>query len=126
MTRQVREGRLSNLKVLVVEDEWLAADTLCVLLEEEGANIVGPCSRAAEALERVRSETLDFALVDMQLADGFADDLIEDIVARGIPYVIITAFETLPTNADARAVAMLHKPINKKALIDQMASRHIP
>lgn len=119
-TQQLRGGRLGNLHVLVAEDEWLAADTLSVFLEEEGAHVVGPCARVSSALELVSDQRVDFAVIDMRLVDDFADALIDELIGRKIPYIILTAFETLPTDADASAVAVLHKPISKKALIDRM------
>ena len=112
----VRIGKLSGLRVLVAEDEWIHADVLCVILEEEGATVLGPCSTASKAIDVLSNEKVD--LVDMGLADVFADDLVAEITARSVPYAIITGYSALPTNADADAIGVLHKPFSSKALID--------
>ena len=121
MAQPVRHGRLSGMRVLVAEDVWIYADTLCVILEEQGAVVLGPCNTAAKAMEIVRHTEIDFALVDMGLADTFADNLVVEINARGIPYAIVTGYQNLPTNADANAVGVLQKPLKAKALVDLLA-----
>ncbi len=111
-------GPLRGMRVLVAEDEWLAADTLSVLLEEEGASVVGPFPTAAESLAALGGRRIDFALVDMRLRDEFADPLVNGLLARGIPYAVITAFEDLPTNVYDHARAVVQKPVTKQALMD--------
>ena len=111
-------GKLSGLRVLVAEDNWVNADTMSVILEEEGATVVGPSSTAAASIELVRTEATDFALVDMSLSDAFADSLAAELKQRSIPFAIITAYRTLPTDADAHAEAVLHKPVSAKAIVD--------
>lgn len=110
-------GRLKGVRVLIAEDEWIVADNLSVLAEEEGAWVVGPCARTASALTELEAQCVDFAVVDMRLLDGFADMLVSELVHRGIPFMVLTAFEALPTNADRHSVAYLNKPIDKETFI---------
>lgn len=110
-------GQLVGLRVLIAEDSWLTADLLSVQLEEEGARVVGPASTCAGALELIGQQVIDVALVDMELGDAFADDLIDDLNRRAIPYVVMTGYGALPTNADEKAVARIDKPIERKLLI---------
>lgn len=114
-------GKLSGLRILIAEDSWIHADTLSVILEGEGASVVGPCSTAADAIDRVRREPMDFALLDMNLGGVSADDLAAALFERSIPYAIVTAYRTLPSNADAEAFGVLHKPINAKAIVDLLS-----
>ena len=117
----VRVGKLSGLKVLIAEDLWIHADTMSVILEAEGATVLGPFSTADEAIAQVRQAPPDFALIDMNLGGVFADDLASEMTQRSVAYAIITAYRSLPTNADADAVGVLRKPINAKAIIDLMS-----
>jgi ActR/RegA family two-component response regulator len=110
-------GRLREIRVLIAEDEYLVADPLAVRLEEEGARIVGPFAKAAEALACIRTEEIDFAIVDMGLDDNFADELIEHLVAQNIGHVIISGYDALPTNAGDSAIARFQKPIDTESLI---------
>lgn len=111
-------GKLSGLRVLIAEDNWVNADTMSVILEEEGATVIGPSSTVAASIELVRAEATDFALVDMNLSDSFADGLAAELKQRSIPFAIITAYRSLPTDADAHAEAVLHKPVSAKAIVD--------
>ncbi len=43
------------MHILIAEDDWLVADTLAVLLEEQGARIVGPSPEARKAIELLES-----------------------------------------------------------------------
>ena len=116
-----RVGKLSGLRVLIAEDSWIHADTLSVILESEGAIVVGPCSTAADAIEHVGREPIDFALLDMNLGGVFADDLASTLSRHTIPYAIVTAYRSLPSNADAEAVGVLRKPINAKSILDLLS-----
>lgn len=110
-------GKLSGLRVLIAEDQWLLADTMAVLLEEEGACVIGPCPTTVSAMNRVSTEPVDFALVDMGLKDTFSDALIEKLEAQRIPYAVITGFEFLPTNVHEGAIEVIRKPINRNVLV---------
>ena len=115
---QLPAGKLSGLRVLIAEDNWVNADTMSVILEEEGATVIGPSSTVAASIELLRAEATDFALVDMNLSDSFADGLAAELKQRSIPFAIITAYRSLPTDADAHAEAVLHKPVSAKAIVD--------
>lgn len=110
-------GCLCGMRILIAEDEWLLADTLAVLLEEEGARVVGPCPTTKDAIRVLNEDSVDFAIVDMNLKDSFSDPLVERLVQMDVPFAILTGYMTLPTNADDRAVGVVHKPADYKALI---------
>ena len=114
-------GRLLALRVLIAEDSWLFADTLAVLLEEEGAQVLGPFGTVAKALACLDNEAVDFAIVDLSLGDAFADRLVDNLVARRVPHAIVTGYQALPTDADRAAVAMLRKPCDTGELIDLLS-----
>ncbi len=115
---RLARGRLAGLRVLIAEDSWIIADTLAVILEEEGVHVIGPVPTNSGAIDLLRQEKTDFALVDMSLKDGFADELTQELYARSIPYAIITAFEALPSNAGDHAVAVFRKPVSRKLLVE--------
>lgn len=113
---------LMRLRVLVIEDSWNVANRLATILEAQGANVLGPVPSVERALEVIRSEPVSLALVDMNLREAFADDVISELVARKIPFIIVTAYEMLPTNADAYAAAVLRKPVDADELIALVAT----
>ena len=105
------------MRVLIAEDSWIVADTLAVRLEEEGAHVQGPFGKAKDAINYIRANQSHFALVDMSLQDSFADELVEALSARGVPYAIVTGFRSLPSNAEADSVAVFRKPVDASELI---------
>lgn len=109
---------LRGMRILIAEDDWLLADTLAVLLEERGAHIVGPVPATSSAIRLLDKSEVDFALVDMNLKDSFSDPLIDRLKSRDIPFVIITAYEALPTDAGNYAVVTLHKPVDHGKLFN--------
>lgn len=114
-------GPLKGLRVLVVEDDAFVAHSIGLILEEEGARLLGPCSNIADARRFLEDRRVDFVLVDLNLPDGFADDFVDDARRLGIPFAIITGFQALPTNADEGAVGVFIKPIRRQALIAMLA-----
>ncbi len=101
-----------EVDVLIVEDSWNVAQSLKAIVERAGARALGPVPSVSEALGIVESRLVSLALVDMHLKDDFADSLVDELIARQIPYAIITAYEALPTNADRAALARMNKPLD--------------
>jgi DNA-binding NtrC family response regulator len=102
----------SDVTVLIVEDSWNVAQSLKCIVENAGALPLGPVPSVREALHVVETRQVSVVLVDMNLRDGFADPLVDELISRSIPYIILTAYEALPTNADREAVARLNKPLD--------------
>jgi len=111
-------GPLRGLKVLVAEDDAWTAEWVSLILEEEGARLIGPCRSVAEARARLKNDAAQFVLVDLALADNFADALVRDAIRLEIPYAIITGYAALPSNVYSDAVGVLRKPLTRRDLID--------
>ena len=114
-------GPLKGLRVLVAEDDAWTADHIGLILEEEGARLIGPCSSVSEARRFLDDRKVEFVLVDLNLADNFADELIEDSRQRNIPFAIITGYQALPTNAYDGAEDVILKPVQRRRLIELLA-----
>ena len=115
-------GPLNGLMILVAEDDAWTAERISLILEEEGGRLVGPCRSVAEARAQLAKYDVQFVLIDLNLADNFADELVLDVIERGIPYVLITGYEAFPSNVHERAVAVLRKPFTRRRLIELMSS----
>lgn len=114
-------GPLKGLRVLVAEDDAWVAEQLSLILEEEGARLIGPCRSVSEARALLNTHDVQFVLVDLGLADNFADALIADAAARQIPFAIVTGYAALPTNAFDGAEEILPKPIQRRRLIEVLS-----
>jgi DNA-binding NtrC family response regulator len=106
----------NDVAVLIVEDSWNVAQSLRSIVEKAGALPLGPVPTVREALKVVETRPVSLVLVDMNLRDGFADPLVDELISRSIPYIIITAYEALPSNADREALARLNKPLDHELI----------
>ncbi len=107
------------MKVLVIEDEFAAARRIKKLIKEilPEAEIIGPIDSVEEAIEWFKDENeADFALMDIQLADGPCFDIF-DHTDVNIPVIFTTAFDQYAFQAfKVSAVDYLLKPIKREEL----------
>jgi DNA-binding NtrC family response regulator len=111
-----------DLGVLIVEDSWNVAQSLKATVEQAGGRVVSAVPSVEEALDVLDAQAVALALVDMNLKDSFADPLVDELIARKIPYVIITAYEALPSNADRAAIARMTKPLDHERIAAVISS----
>ncbi len=84
---------LSDLRVLVVEDEWAIACAAASALEALGAEIVGPVgSGRLGQFETLiwRERTLDGAVLGVQFGAEQVYPLADALIARGVPLLLAT------------------------------------
>ena len=94
---------------------------LATILETAGAHVLGPVPSVEQALDVIRTQAVSLALVDMNLREAFADDVIAELVQRRIPFIIVTAYQMLPTDADTYAAAVVQKPVDADELVALVA-----
>ncbi|MDZ7778334.1 MAG: response regulator [Gemmatimonadota bacterium] len=107
---------LAGLRILVVEDNFLAADAASFLLEELGHEVVGPVASIAEALACAERDPIDLALLDVDVRGQAVTPVAERLRARDCPIVFVTAFtaDGLPPGCDDAPV--LGKPFDEWSL----------
>ena len=104
---------LTGLRVLVVEDEYMVADHLGMMLEDLGCEVAGFAATVAEALDLVRSEQLDGVLLDGNLNGDSSGPVAIELRARSIPFVVATGYGQLELNAEAlNGAPRLAKPFS--------------
>jgi two-component system LytT family response regulator len=106
---------MSNVKVLIVDDEALARERVRRLLQAEpDIEIVGEASNGREAVERVRELHPDIVCLDVQMPemDGFA--VLRELGDEDPPMVLfITAYDEHAQRAfDVHAVDYVLKPVD--------------
>lgn len=100
----------------MVEDELFVAMLVEDLLGDLGCAIVGPAMSAAEAVIAARSETIDFALLDVNLDGDTSFGAAEILRARGVPFAFVTGYGEQGVRTDLRDAPILAKPIDPKQL----------
>jgi DNA-binding response OmpR family regulator len=108
------DGRL----VLVVEDEFLIAMGLELLLHQHGWRVLGPAATVNEALRLLQGETPDVALLDIHLRGELVTPVAEELQARGVPFLLASAYDGHGLAGVALAKAPnLGKPTNERRLL---------
>ncbi|MST31725.1 response regulator [Acidimicrobiaceae bacterium USS-CC1] len=109
------------VRVVIAEDEAIVRLDLKEILEEEGYEVVGETGRGDEAVELVRRERPDLAILDIKMpgADGLtaAREITGDRLAA---VLILTAFsqrDLIEQARNAGALAYLVKPFQKSELL---------
>jgi DNA-binding NarL/FixJ family response regulator len=86
-------GDLQGRRVLVVEDEFLVAMDLELMLGELGCEVVGPIGDLANALRAAQEESFDLALLDVNVGGEPVTGVAEALVERGVPIVFCTGYQ---------------------------------
>ncbi len=110
-----------SIRALVVDDERLARDELCFLLESfSDVEVVGQASNGLEAVELVEQLKPDLLLLDIQMPglDGF--QVLRKLVRKDAPLpsvVFVTAYDRYAIRAfEINAVDYLLKPVERTRL----------
>jgi DNA-binding response OmpR family regulator len=112
------EKSLDGARVLVVEDNFLAAEAVCDLLRSHGCIVVGPAPRLKRGLCLARDEELDAALLDINLNGERCFPIAEMLRRRNVPFLFVTGYDdsiTIP--APLRHTPLLDKPAMDAKLI---------
>lgn len=80
--------------VLVVEDEFLIAIDLKLLLESRGWEVLGPAATVSDALLLLGDELPEVAILDESLKDGVVTLVAEELRARNVPFVVASAYSS--------------------------------
>jgi len=106
----------SGRRVLLVEDEALVAMMIQECLTESGHSVIGPISRAADALQAAKEIDYDAAILDINLGDGMAYPVADIVAARGVPFVFVTGYEADTIDDRFSHIPILQKPIERQML----------
>ena len=108
-------------RVVIAEDEAIIRLDLKELLEEEGYEVVGETGRGDEAVEIVRDQKPDLAILDIKMPGMDGLTAARHITSERLAAVLIlTAFsqrDLVEQARDAGALAYLVKPFQKSDLV---------
>lgn len=112
---------LAGMRVLVVEDELAIAMMLEIALEEQQCTIVGPYGRLDEALSAARTELMDAALLDINLAGEMVFPAAEALAERQIPFLLLSGYGDTRLPPDRQHWPVCGKPFNMDDLFARLA-----
>lgn len=117
--------RLSDLRILIVEDEIFVAMAMEDALASAGAEILGPLMSVASGLEMLdREEQIDGAILDINLGKELVYPLAEALRDRGVPIIFHTALDDRTTiHALFPDAEICVKPVLNAQLVATAAAR---
>ena len=113
--------KISQLRVLVVEDEPVTRLDIKEMLQEEGFIVVGECGDGRSAIELARSLKPDLVLIDIKMPIMNGLEAAEILSSERIaPVLLLTAYSSKEFIDDAQRVGVLGyllKPVTKTSLV---------
>jgi DNA-binding response OmpR family regulator len=106
-------GAAKPLKILIVEDNALVAETIAEVLVDSGYEVVGPAQSLSAGIELAQDAEIDGALLDVDLAGRFCFPIAEILRGRNVPFLFVTGYHdasVIPTAL--RSTRRLTKPFN--------------
>lgn len=106
----------TTVRTLIVDDEPVARAHLRSLLESRGdATVIGECGDGRSAVERIRSDSPDLVLLDVQMPELDGLGVVNAVGADRMPAVVfVTAFDQHALAAfEVHALDYILKPVNR-------------
>lgn len=82
-------------RVLLVEDELLVAMDMQQTLTAAGMRVMGPAASVSSALDLIRAERPDAAVLDLNLRGELVTPVARRLREMGVPFVLSTAYNYL-------------------------------
>lgn len=113
---------MSKGKILIVEDEALAANTLKEILEMNGYDVVDICSKGAEAIKSAIHYKPDLIFMDIMLKDGISgsEAALEISTLIDTKIIFLTAYyddEMAEYAVASKAASYITKPYNTNQIL---------
>ncbi|WP_234430476.1 response regulator, partial [Brucella melitensis] len=92
---------LEHRRILVVEDEVFVALDVAATVEDANGTVVGPVGTVRQAIDLINRQEVDAAILDVNLADGDVEPVLDRLKSRNI-FVVIHTGGGLPPRLAAR------------------------
>jgi CRP-like cAMP-binding protein len=101
-------------KILVVEDSYLAAEAVCSMVTKCGFDVAGSVGSVETGIKFVRENTLDGAVIDIDLHGTPSFPICEQLRQRAIPFVFLTGYDRrFAVPEEFRTAPWLQKPVGE-------------
>lgn len=112
----------SHIKILIVEDELVAAEFLALFLRKEGYDVIGICEKGVDAILMSEEMKPDVIFMDIYLKDHISgcDAALKIVSKIKTKIIFLTAYsndEMLDYATDIGAINYLIKPYNETQIL---------
>jgi len=119
MGAAVQEDRV---RILVIEDEWMLAHAIADAIQRLGHEAVGPSGRLGEAMTLAKHESLDGAVLDLNLRGEMTFPIAKILTERGLPFIFLTGYDPHSVPGEYAKVPVLEKPFTDADLVANLLS----
>ena len=112
-----------SASILIVEDEFVVAMDLAIMLQGAGYTVLGPVASVAQALELLRHWRPEAALLDVVLRNGErVTPVARVLAAMEVPFMLASAqdAEHLAQEEVLTGAINVGKPVDAEALTQQL------
>lgn len=114
---------LKGKTILLIEDEVLIAMEIEFELEDCGANVLGPIARVQEALGSLKPDTIDAAILDVNLHGEMVFPVADVLVRENVPVVFHTGnASSLEIQEKYPEAVIVKKPTSIDGLLEKLVS----
>lgn len=108
--------------ILIVEDEYLIALDLQLMLEGHGWRVIGPAASVREALSLLSEELPGFALLDVNLGSELVTPVAEFLREHKVPFAVASAYDRPEAYGGAvlADVPNAGKPTNERRVLEAL------
>jgi DNA-binding response OmpR family regulator len=118
---------LKGHRVLIVEDNFVMALDLSLMVEDLGGAVIGPAGRLDEGMALAQANKLDAAILDVNLDGSNTFPLADGLVAADVPVIFATGYDVKMLPKRFAQTPKLSKPFNirsvEKALREAFSNR---
>jgi two-component system, NtrC family, response regulator HydG len=111
----------AKIKILIVEDQFIEANNIRLILRDAGYAVLPMASSVAQALSILQHESAELVLLDISLEGQQSGiDLAKILKGRGLPFVYLSANSdkfTLDMAKETEPYGFLVKPLRKKDVL---------
>ena len=112
---------VADYQVLIVEDEYIIANTLELMLQQAGYAIMGIADSVSEALAFIEQQQPDMVLLDIYLKGPETGiDLAKQLEDKGIPFIYVSANDNpgvLDAVKETQSSGYIVKPFREKDVL---------
>lgn len=112
------EGAMQDVRVLIVEDSYLTARRLARMVEDSGAQVIGPAPSVQAAMQLLDAHGCDAAVLDINLGNETVEPIAERLRALQLPFLFVTGYTAPPfMNEKFKDQPLLSKPVESSTFI---------
>jgi DNA-binding response OmpR family regulator len=108
------------VRVLIVEDEPLLAESLRADLTDAGFEVVGVAPKIDKALMLIEEVAYDLAIIDANLGGVSAAPAAVALTSRKVPFIVLSGYARAQLSDEFAAAAFVQKPYRLGRLMEEV------